>query len=265
MLSPEETLATQRRRGIGVEILRIMLPVLVLAAGVGGFLALSSLGRMPTRTHPRSPPPPPLVETVSVENYDQGIDIETDGLVVPYREINVSAEVAGRIKFKADICRAGNYVREGTLLLEIDPIDYELEVRRLTKEWEQAKVMSGELDVEAANTEELISLADEEVKLQRRELERLRSLSGNRFVSDSKVDEAARGELTARNALMRLRSQLRLLTTRRARLIQGQELVAAQGAWFRRTFQARDRSKSDGPFMERLTSMLDLKLRRLRG
>ena len=103
MRTPEETLATQRRGGIGVEILRIMLPVLVLAAGVGGYLALSSLGHTPTRKRPT--PLPPLVETVSVEDYDQGIDIETDGLVVPYREINVSAEVAGRIKFKADICR----------------------------------------------------------------------------------------------------------------------------------------------------------------
>ena len=32
-------------------------------------------------------------------------------------------DVGGRIKFKADSCRAENYVTKGTLLIEIDPID----------------------------------------------------------------------------------------------------------------------------------------------
>jgi RND family efflux transporter MFP subunit len=226
MLGPNDSLVARRRGSLGIEVLRIATPLLVLAAGLVGFLILSNLRGAPVIQS--DDPQPPLVETVTVEGFDQGVDIEVDGLVVPYREVNIAAEVSGRIKHKPEICRAGNYVTKGTLLIEIEPIDYQLEVRRLSKELEQAKVTIGELDVETADTQELIKLAEEEVKLHGRELQRMRSLSPDRFVTDSKVDEAMRAELTARNALVRLRSQLRLLQTRRNRLLHGQELVATQ-------------------------------------
>ena len=226
MLSPNNDSMMQRPAALLGEVLRITMPILILALGIVGFWILSNQRAVPatdTQAAPR-----PLVETEAVRAYEQDVDIDVDGLVVPYREIHISAEVVGRVKYKADICRAGNYVTEGTLLIEIDPVDYLLEVRRLTKEWEQAKVILRELDVEVANTQELIKLAEENLMLQRRELRRLRGLSGDRFVSESKVDEAARAELTARNSLQTLESQLRLYKTRRSRLVQAQELVATR-------------------------------------
>ena len=53
--------------------------------------------------------------------------LEADGVVVPFREIELAAEVAGRIVERDERCRAGNFVTQGTLLARIDPQDYQLE------------------------------------------------------------------------------------------------------------------------------------------
>jgi multidrug efflux pump subunit AcrA (membrane-fusion protein) len=132
---------------------------------------------------------------------------------------------------KSPVARAGNYVRQGTPLFEIDARDYELEVRRLTKEYEQSGVNLAELDVELENTAALAKLADEELELLRRDVQRLDKLfRENRqgVVTESQLDETRRKELVARNARLTLENQALLLRTRRSRWESAQELVAAQ-------------------------------------
>ena len=81
----------------------------------------------------------PIVETIPVAEHAGSIDIEVDGVVTPFREIPISAEVAGVVATKAEVCRAGNFVKKGTLLIEIDPRDYDLEVRRAQKQLDQSE------------------------------------------------------------------------------------------------------------------------------
>lgn len=221
MQKPKSVLDVPQSRA--AQSLRFGGPVLILAAGLIGFLILSHIRGAPARE--ARTVASPLVETVPVVTCDSGVDIKVDGIVVPYREIAVSSEVPGRVKYKAPNCRPGHYVTKGSQLIQIDPTDFQLEVRRLSMELEQAKVMLEELDVEIVDTKELVELAVERVDIQRRELGRLRSLSGDQVVTETKVDQAASAELAARNALSSMRSQRRLLKTRRSRLVHGRELV----------------------------------------
>ena len=110
------------------------------------------------------------------------LDVQVDGLVVPYREIVVAAEVAGRLLSKRKRGRAGKYVTEATPLIRIDPHEYQLMVRRLEKELEQADAYLKELSVELVNVESLIEIAREDAALQRKELSRTEQLvrSGGR-------------------------------------------------------------------------------------
>jgi RND family efflux transporter MFP subunit len=206
------------------EIIRTVVPIIIFLLGVAGFLVLSFRKQTPTARPPEKQGA--VVETVSVQPHDKGLDIEVSGLVVPFREIELSAEIAGKITYKADVCRAGNYVAAETLLIEIDPRDYDLEVRRLMKELEQADNSLAELDVESASTQELLKLAAERLALERNELDRQVRLG--RVVSESDLDRAKQSELTARNNELTLRNQQRLLNTRRSRLEQAKELVSVQ-------------------------------------
>jgi RND family efflux transporter MFP subunit len=218
-----------RREGGGslaVEAVRIGAPVAILVAGLVAFLALRSLKELPVRAEERADVP--VVETIVVAAHDGGLDFTVDGVVVPYREIDLAAEVSGRIAKRADVCRAGNYVARGTALIEIDDRDYLLEAERLERELTQAAVALRELEVEMLNTENLAKLAREQLALQRRELKRQQELAGKRIVTETDLDKAKREELTAINSLLTQENLLQLLRTRRNRLESARDLCRSQ-------------------------------------
>lgn len=204
---------------------RLALPAAILLGGILAFAAIASMRQTPATVERKTPVP--LVETVAVEPHQGVIELPVDGVVVPFREINLSAEVGGRITFKSDECRAGHYVAKGTLLLEIDSRNYQLEFDRLKEEVNQAEASLVELDVEIQNTDSLIELAREETALRKKELERYLAIQG-KGASDSNVDEVRRAELSARNAAATLENQRRVLIASRRRLTSGRDLAQAK-------------------------------------
>lgn len=215
-------------------VLNIVLPLATLA--VGG-LAIwlfgvveparrpeedaSRLGRLRALEPVRVMPIQTLAET------GKSLRLRADGVVVPYREVQVATEVAGRIVEKTDACQAGEVVRRGDLLVKIDPTDYELEVERLTRQQEQAYEAIREVDQEMVNTRRLIEVADEDIELQLREVRRLESLPAG-FASEGELDRARRTLLQANQQRVTLRNQLDTLEQRRVSLQASERLAATQ-------------------------------------
>jgi multidrug efflux pump subunit AcrA (membrane-fusion protein) len=196
-----------------------------LAVGIAGYLLL--VYKPPAPEPEPIVRPPPLVETKPLERHEGSLDIRSDGSVVPFREISTSAEVSGRVVVKSNECNAGNFVTKGTLLLQIDPTDYELEIQRLTTQLVEAAASIEELEVEISNTGELIELSNEDLVLQKRELARMSNLSIG-VVTESELDRAKQAELAARNTLAVLKNQEHLQKTRRNRLNAVRKLVDIQ-------------------------------------
>lgn len=193
--------------------LRIVAPLLVLAAGFGALLGLASLREKPA---PRTPEP--IVPAVSTDFVtapgNETLEIEVDGMVVPHRQIEVAAEVSGRVVTKSPGCRAGRFVTAGTTLLQIDDTEYQLELARLRQEKKQAELSRDENRADIENTREIIALRQEEVLLQQAELERIQELLKSRASNVSALDQAKRARLAAQNALVTAENQLRLLRQR---------------------------------------------------
>jgi multidrug efflux pump subunit AcrA (membrane-fusion protein) len=208
------------------EALRIGAPIGILVIGAVAFAVLAASKEQPVHERPKNTAP--MVETVAVRPHSGGLDFTVDGLVVPYREIDLAAEVSGRIAKRCEACRAGSYITAGTPLIEIDARDYELEVERLNRELAQAAVALKELEVEVSNTEALVKLAKEQHALQRKELERQQTLANRKIVSDSELEKAKRDELTALNSVLTHENQLQLLNTRRNRLVSARDLWQSQ-------------------------------------
>ena len=210
-------------------LLRIVATVAILAVGAGGLAWMVALGKPEAATVKPEARQNPLVETAPVTIQQKHLDIGVDGVVVPRREIVVAAEVGGQVIEKTDACEAGKYIRKGTLLVEIDPSDYKLEVRRLDMELAQAKVNVEELNVDKKNTQELITLAEDSLKLQQKEVARLEQLAKHKkkYVTESEMDGERRNELTARNALVTLQNQLRTIGVRRGSMEAARDLVQA--------------------------------------
>ena len=207
------------------EILNSLIALLILLVGGAVFWAIVGQGKSQTRSI--DPPGPPQVEVILAQEHTGPLDLEVDGTVVPFREITVSAEVAGRIAFKADECQAGKYVETEQLLLRIDPQEYQLEEQQLTKELEQSEATIRELIVEIENVEELITLAREDTDLQRKELARTEALGKTGVITDSQVDQERRDMLASTNRLITLINQQRLLSASSGRLKAARGFVLA--------------------------------------
>lgn len=207
-------------------ILGWIAPFAILAAAAAVFFVMGSQPP-PTRSDRDIEAALP-VRTAVVTEADGQIQLDLDGVVVPLKEVSLAAEVGGRIRLKTDACEAGMFVTKGTLLLEIDPRDYELEVERLLREVAQAGIYIEEVDEELAQNEESIGLAQRQVELSQREVARLEQLKANRVVTESEHDRALRDELTAINTLTQMKGQQRVLEKRKNRLAEGQLLAETQ-------------------------------------
>jgi multidrug efflux pump subunit AcrA (membrane-fusion protein) len=205
---------------------KYLLSIGFLVAGVVGFIALSSLKRAPASAEREIQPP--AVKTRPVQERNEGFWLEVDGEVSPYREVTISAEVAGKIEMKASQCFAGQYAKKGTFLLQINTLDYDLEVQRLEELTKQAKNSVEELDVEYQNTQALIKLAREELDLQRSELERITALYRQNVATDSDLDAARRIELASRNNMQAQQNQKSLLEKRRGGVVSEMRRIEAE-------------------------------------
>ena len=214
-----------------MKIFRFLAPALLLVAGVG-VVMVSGSGNRETATAESSPEPSKssraLVKAEPFIVHQGPLQIKVDGTVVPFREIKLSSEVAGRVLVKKDHCRAGTTVAMGTTLLQIDPADYELDLVRSENQMQQAVVNLQEVDQELANAQELIKLAEEELQLRVREVERLRQLTIGKGVSENEFDAAQRNKILAKNARQTVLNQLQVFTTRRKGLVLAQKISESQ-------------------------------------
>ncbi len=163
----------------------------------------------------------------SLAQTGQPLKLQVDGTVVPFREARVAAEVAGKVVFKSDECESGSYVKEGQLLMRIDATDYELEVDRLTRMKEQDYQALREVDQEMANAKRLIGVANQDVELQRKEVERQNAMPAG-FASRAEIDQASRALLASTQQLVTYENQLDLLAQRRIRLEASERLADTQ-------------------------------------
>jgi multidrug efflux pump subunit AcrA (membrane-fusion protein) len=204
-------------------ILSWLMPLVILGLGVAAFVLLGS--QPPPERRPAEPPRPAIVRTIEVAAEPSGLSIETDGVVVPLREVTVAAEVPGRVLRRAADCREGRFVKAGTLLFEIDPRDYELEVARLERELRQSELAIDELDEEILHNRESVELARRQVDLARREVKRLDGLRSSRIVTETDHERALRDELVASSSFTALEGQGRVLAKRRHRFVEARGLA----------------------------------------
>ncbi len=134
-------------------ILRIILPLAVLALGALGALILiiarPDVARQPVE------PVRPLVRVLEARKSTHKMIIRSQGTVTPKTESSLIAQVAGQIIKTSPTFAPGGFFKQGEILVEIDPRDYELAVTRaraqvalaelrLAREQEEARIARDE-------------------------------------------------------------------------------------------------------------------------
>ena len=116
---------------------RLLLPAVVIAAGVLGAVKLYRTGPKAKRRTPA--PQVTLVEVEPAVRGDKRVVVQVMGTVIPAREIALQAEVGGRVVEVSENFVPGGLLREGETLLQIEPRDYELIVDQRQSELARAR------------------------------------------------------------------------------------------------------------------------------
>ncbi len=143
------------------------------------------------------------------------------GTVRPKRTWDAVAEVGGRIVEMHPKLREGAFMRAGTLLLRIDPRDFELAIAQGVADIEAARAQLAEVEVREANARASLAIEEDSLALSRAELERISRLSERGAVARSDLDAQERAVLAQRQAVTALENTLRLIPTER-RLLEAQ-------------------------------------------
>ena len=201
-----------------------IIPFLLVAVGVGVMIGMKRPipGKKPPIEDNRAALLTQMlaadVQTVrALAEVSEVLEIPVSGTVVPFREIQLAAEVAGRITEKNPNTRSGNFVEEGSELYRIDPRDYELEVERVTRRLDQERASLAEQQQDIDNAMRLVEVAEQEMLLAEAEVARFERLGGN-FRSEAELDSAKRARLASMTQRVTIQNQVSLLLSRRTRL-----------------------------------------------
>jgi len=172
------------------------------------------------------------VEVVPIQRHDTGIDFTVDGEVIPFRRIDLIAEIQGRVIYKSEQCRLGRFVEKDELLMKIDPVDYQLALDQAKAAVSQAKVNIDENKVQKTNTEKELALAKERLELSERDYARNLQLLERKTIMQGELETSRTSVLAVQESVQRLENQLRVLDlqTEKLEVLRQRETLALETA-----------------------------------
>jgi len=115
-----------KSKTVGRNILRLIISLVLIAAGIGGARFL--IATKPTVNKRPPVKMQPLVSTVALQPGNYTLNIPAMGNVIPARAISLEAQVAGEVIYMHPDFTEGGMLSEGTKIVQINPKDYELAI-----------------------------------------------------------------------------------------------------------------------------------------
>lgn len=166
-----------------------------------------------------------LVEVFAARAEKVQMVIEAYGTVKPREELLLVAEVRGQIVATDPTFEEGNFVTQGTRLIQIDPRTYELEVQRANVQIKQAQAEIKRLEQEVLNLQARINISNSDVALAKSEYFRLKKLIDRKVIAQSTLDKTEQQYLASQQQLQTLENQLALTGPRKEQLLAQRDMT----------------------------------------
>jgi len=157
---------------------------------------------------------PLRVRVVEIEPRDVVLPIKGFGTVKALRSSNITAEVAGTIVYRSDICRVGCEVAKGQVLFRLDERDYAARVEQLQQAVKNDEALIRQIQLEQANLISLLKIARAEERIARDEYERLTKLYSDNYAAKTERDAAEAAWLRIRRQVQQYEHSLALIQPR---------------------------------------------------
>lgn len=135
--SPAEGHEPSRPGAISLAV-RMLLPVILLGAGIAGFFMLAEEQQDPAPR--RGKPKPVEVRVLELRRQDYQVFVRSQGAVRSHSEVGLTAQVSGRVQTMHPGFEEGAFFKQGEVLLELDPVDFELDVVNAETQLSQARL-----------------------------------------------------------------------------------------------------------------------------
>ena len=165
-------------------------------------------------THQKAPPLKPAAEQATLAQVRQvqlqnvAPEISGFGRVTPKVNWKAIAEVGGKVIYRNPDLEKGRILPAGTLILEIDPLDYELALARIRTELTSSKAELDKLDQEEESLKALLAIEKQRMELSAKELQRQQDMFKKGVLSQSGLDQQRLTELAQKSAVISLKNQL---------------------------------------------------------
>ncbi len=201
-------------------ILRIVLLVVPILIG-----ALVFLGLMQTRKGPSEKEtfnPARKVRVIQMKETSVRPRTTAYGTARPTRVWQAIARVSGEVIYTSPLFKKGQRVRAGTLLVEIDPIEYKISVAEAEANIQGYIARMSQLKDRESSNYKLLKLETFSLKISKNELNRQKKLYRDKIASKSAYDQAEKSYYaqkykmqTLQNAINSLNSEYKLLAAQK--------------------------------------------------
>ena len=155
-------------------VLKTLLPLLVLAVAGVGFVKLVQSRQPPLKRE--RPHLGPLVRVAPARSQEVAVTVTAFGNVRPRKQLDITPQVSGLVLEVSPNLIDGGFVKEGELLLRIDPRDYQLAVDKARAEGARAVYE--------------LTRAEEEAEVARQEWEMLRDNPPPAFLEQPPAEDS---------------------------------------------------------------------------
>ncbi|KAB0463336.1 efflux RND transporter periplasmic adaptor subunit [Vibrio kanaloae] len=152
-----------------------------------------------------------LVETVSLEQQMIAPLAVGFGRVVPKVEWKAIAEVTGQIVYRHPDLEKGQVIPEGTVVLKVDPLDYELKLIQAEADLKSSQTSLAKLNQEEDNLQQTLKIEKNRLVISNKELQRKQDLRKKGLTSQSDVDLQQQSALSQQKLVLDIQNQIALM------------------------------------------------------
>ena len=152
-----------------------------------------------------------VVDVISLHKQVTAPIIKSFGRISPKYTLQGIAEVNGKIVYRHPELETGRLIKKGTLVLQIEPLQYELKVAQAAANLQASQVQLTRITQEQENANASLDIEQLRFTLIDQEYQRKESLNNKNLISSSELDNQKQLLLTQRNLIQELSNVLSLL------------------------------------------------------
>ena len=190
---------------------------LLLFLIVGGAIALVAykVKTKPPVEHKELGFPLKAVEVLTAEKIPFRARALAFGHVEPATVLKAKSEVSGKVSYIHPQLRKGASLKKGTVVLRIEPTTYKLSLNQSKAGLAGSQSSLKQLDTEEKSTKRALSLAQKNLNVELKELNRLKTLWNKRLIARSALDKEEQIVLSLRQQVQDIQGKLATFASRR--------------------------------------------------